>query len=119
MKSKLAGSMCIMAMLFSCSVFAGGEIEEIIVVQTQPYWTGFYAGVSLGGEDARSNWTTTSVSVVAPGFVIPPPTVDGSSPRRFDGSSGRFGGFAGYDYQFAPQWVAGVVIDPGVKPHRS
>jgi len=36
----------------------------------------------------------------APGFVIPPPTVDGSSPRRFSPSSGRFGVFAGYDYQF-------------------
>jgi outer membrane immunogenic protein len=74
-------------------------------------WTGFYVGASLGGEQANANWTTTSIDVVAPGFVIPPPTVDGSSPRRFSSSSGRFGGFAGYDYQFAPQWVAGIVLD--------
>lgn len=74
-------------------------------------WTGFYVGASLGGEQANANWTTTSIAVVAPGFVIPPPTVDGSSPRRFSPSSGRFGVFAGYDYQFAPQWVAGIVVD--------
>jgi len=74
-------------------------------------WTGFYVGASLGGEQANANWTTTSIAVAAPGFVIPPPTVDGSSPRRFSPSSGRFGGFAGYDYQFAPQWVAGIVLD--------
>ncbi|MCP3471972.1 outer membrane beta-barrel protein [Bradyrhizobium sp. CCGUVB1N3] len=76
-------------------------------------WTGFYVGVSLGGEQANADWTTNSVGVVAPGFVIPPPTVDASSPRRFSTSSGRFGGFAGYDYQFAPQWVAGIVLDAG------
>jgi outer membrane immunogenic protein len=74
-------------------------------------WTGFYVGASLGGELSNANWTTTSVGVVAPAFVIPPPTVDGSSPRRFSLSSGRYGGFTGYDYQFAPQWVAGIVLD--------
>jgi outer membrane immunogenic protein len=74
-------------------------------------WTGFYVGASLGGEWANANWATTSIGVVAPGFVIPPPTVDGSSPRSFNSSSGRFGVFAGYDYQFAPQWVAGIVLD--------
>jgi outer membrane immunogenic protein len=76
-----------------------------------PSWTGFYVGASVGGERANADWTTTSIAVVAPGFVIPPPTVDGSSPRGFNSSSGRFGGFAGYDYQFAPQWVAGIVVD--------
>jgi len=74
-------------------------------------WTGFYVGASLGGEQANANWATTSIGVAAPGFVIPPPTVDGSSPRSFHPSSGRFGGFAGYDHQFAPQWVAGIVLD--------
>ncbi|MGY3343751.1 MULTISPECIES: outer membrane protein [unclassified Bradyrhizobium] len=74
-------------------------------------WTGFYVGASLGGEQTNANWATTSIGVVAPGFVIPPPTVDGSSPRRFSPSGGRYGGFAGYDYQFAPQWVAGIILD--------
>ncbi|MDH2405069.1 outer membrane beta-barrel protein [Bradyrhizobium sp. SSUT18] len=74
-------------------------------------WTGFYVGASLGGEQANANWTTTSIAVDAPGFVIPPPTVDGSSPRRFNPLGGRYGGFAGYDYQSAAQWVAGIVVD--------
>ena len=74
-------------------------------------WTGFYVGASLGGEQANASWTTTSISVDAPAFGNPPATVDGSSPRRFSPSSGRYGGFAGYDYQFAPRWVAGIVLD--------
>jgi len=77
-------------------------------------WTGFYVGGSVGGEQANANWATTSIAVAAPGFVIPPPTVDGSSPRSFHLSSGRFGGFAGYDYQFAPRWVAGIVLDAAI-----
>jgi outer membrane immunogenic protein len=73
-------------------------------------WTGFYVGASLGGEQANTNWTSNSIVVSGLGLVLPL-TVDGSSPRRFNPSSGRFGGFAGYDYQFAPQWVAGIILD--------
>ncbi len=71
-------------------------------------WTGFYVGASLGGEQANVNWTSNSI--VSSGLGVPF-TVDGSSPRRFNSSNGRFGGFAGYDYQFAAQWVAGIVLD--------
>lgn len=99
---------------------AVGASAADLAVKAPPYrapeaavssWTGFYVGASFGGEWANANWRTTSITVVAPGFVVPPPTVDGSSPRHFSPSNGRFGGFAGYDYQFAPQWVAGIVLD--------
>lgn len=73
-------------------------------------WTGFYAGVNLGG-----GWSNTDVGY-------------GTSDRRvqvlFDtaanlpangdriGSSGVLGGVQiGYNYQFKPTWVAGVEAD--------
>jgi outer membrane immunogenic protein len=104
------------------SVFASGAVGASaadMAVKAPQYkaplaavstWTGVYAGASVGAEQANANWTATSIFATAPGFFLPF-TVDGSSPQRFNSSSGRFGGFAGYDYQFAPNWVAGVVLD--------
>jgi outer membrane immunogenic protein len=37
--------------------------------------------------------------------------LDASSPRNFDISSVRTGGYLGYDWQFAPQWVGGIEVD--------
>jgi outer membrane immunogenic protein len=70
-------------------------------------WTGFYVGAALGWKEERSNWTTTSLQNVPP-FVT---TVDATSPRGFNPSTGRFGGYFGYDWQISPQWVAGVEAD--------
>ncbi len=73
----------------------------------QDSWTGFYIGTALGWKEGNSTWTTTSLQEVPP-FVV---FVDGTSPRNFKPSTGRFGGYLGYDRQFSPQWVAGVEID--------
>lgn len=69
-------------------------------------WTGVYAGIALGGKWGDTNWTTTSIAV--PGI---PSVVDSSSPRNFDPSAFRYGGYAGYNWQFAPQWLLGVEAD--------
>jgi outer membrane immunogenic protein len=68
-------------------------------------WTGPYVGATLGAKWAKDTWTTTSL-------VTPfPTTIDASSPRNYDPSGFRAGGYVGYDWQFAPQWVAGVEFD--------
>jgi outer membrane immunogenic protein len=71
-------------------------------------WTGFYVGAALGGEWADAKWTTTL-------FAVPPGaksvTVDGSSPRNYDPSSLRAGGYVGYNWQWTPQWIGGVEAD--------
>jgi len=74
----------------------------------QPYysWTGFYVGAALGGKWADTTWTTTSI--IEPGFAT---VVDGSSPRDYNFSAFRVGGYLGYNWQFAPQWVVGVEGD--------
>jgi outer membrane immunogenic protein len=69
-------------------------------------WTGTYLGGGVGAKWADTTWTTTSI--VYPFFAA---VVDRSSPRDYDSSGLRLGGYFGYNWQFAPQWVAGVEAD--------
>jgi outer membrane immunogenic protein len=72
-------------------------------------WTGFYAGVNVGG-----GWSNTDVGygtsdpAIAPVFGV----IDLPANGDHIGSSGVLGGVQiGYNYQFAPTWVAGVEAD--------
>jgi outer membrane immunogenic protein len=61
-------------------------------------WTGWYVGLNIGGSSSK-----IEQEVIVPGLFIFP-------------SSGRDGGFTGgiqggYNWQFAPFWVAGVEVD--------
>jgi outer membrane immunogenic protein len=69
-------------------------------------WTGFYVGAALGGKLSNATWATTSLFNSAV-----PQTIDASSPRYYDPSSVRAGGYLGYNWQFAPRWVGGVEAD--------
>jgi outer membrane immunogenic protein len=71
-------------------------------------WTGFYVGAALGAKWADTTWTTTSFSEPGTGFF---PDVDTSSPRNYDLSSLRYGGYVGYNWQVMPQWVWGLEAD--------
>jgi outer membrane immunogenic protein len=68
-------------------------------------WTGPYVGLALGGKLAHTTWTTTSTSDF-PGTII-----DASSPRSFDTSAARIGGYAGYSWQVSSFVVAGIEGD--------
>ena len=70
-------------------------------------WTGFYAGGELGGKWTDGNWNTTCFTATG---VCPSFPVDSSSPHRFEPSSLRAGGYAGYDWQVF-NWVLGVEAD--------
>jgi outer membrane immunogenic protein len=84
------------------------SLAPVYAPPLQPYysWTGFYVGAALGAKWADPTWTTTSIT--EPGFVM---VVDGSSPRNYNFSTVRVGGYLGYNWQFAPQWVAGLEGD--------
>jgi outer membrane immunogenic protein len=69
-----------------------------------PNWTGFYLGDALGGKWGDTTWTTASTSDL-PGTIV-----DLSSPKNFDQSGFRAGGYAGYNWQIA-RWVVGVEGD--------
>ena len=73
-------------------------------------WTGFYAGVSVGGASARENSTLALVqnngSATASNQILTAAGSPGFSP-----SSAIAGGQLGFNYRFAPQFVAGVETD--------
>jgi outer membrane immunogenic protein len=68
-----------------------------------PTWTGFYAGFNVGGA-----WSSSTMSDVVTGDVVPNDPVSFGSPHNL----GAVGGFqGGYNWQFSPLWVAGVEGD--------
>ena len=78
-----------------------------VPVALVPAWTGFYAGFGGGG-----NVFNTELSAkAAPGVIDPGPAGAAAS---LDGL-GAAGGFlqlnGGYDYQLAPRWVIGGVVN--------
>jgi outer membrane immunogenic protein len=94
--------------LFTQSASAADMAVKAPVYKAPPAvlsWTGFYVGAELGGEWAHTTWTTTSL---IDGDALP---IDASSPRNYDPSGLRVGGYLGYNWQFAPQWVASIEVD--------
>jgi outer membrane immunogenic protein len=83
-------------------------VYKAAVAAPAPFsWTGLYVGGEVGGEWANTTWNTTAITDPAhPGY-----TVDASSPQGFNPAGVRAGGYAGYNWQFAPQWVTGIEGD--------
>lgn len=83
------------------------KAPEAPVVQS---WTGFYLGGELGGRWSDTTWTTTAledpVSTFENGFRLPQ-----GNTASFNSSTFRAGGYAGYNWQFAPTWVVGLEGD--------
>ena len=73
-------------------------------------WSGFYAGIGVGFRTTRTDATTTSLIEGTPPAVLslfaPSQSVDGTGLR---GSP-----YLGFNWQFAPRWVAGIEGDFGL-----
>ena len=80
-------------------------------------WGGLYAGLSLGARVADVGWDTTAVAAGfgVGGGTVPDPATRGAS---LDRAAFRAGLFAGYNWQFAAQWVGGFEIDAGWGPAK-
>jgi outer membrane immunogenic protein len=93
----------------------GGDLPPAVYLANKapvavlaPYsWTGFYVGGEVGAKAADTTWSTTAITDPA----FPGQTVDASSPMKFDPMGVRAGGYAGYNWQFAPHWVTGIEGD--------
>jgi len=81
-------------------------VYQVPVVAPVWSWSGIYIGGDVGAKWANTTWTTTSIAL--PGFAV---VVDRSSPRDYDSSGLRLGGYVGHSWQFAPRWVVGVEAD--------
>ncbi len=81
-------------------------------------WSGAYAGLDIGLRSTATNATENGVTIngaAAPcvfAAFVPPQGCVSSEPMN--GTAFRFGGFLGYDWQFAPQWLAGVEGQTGI-----
>jgi len=79
-------------------------------------WTGFYAGVGLGGRWSETDWTTTCLAPDAAGFCAGTGAFGGrigiDNPTSFDTSGFRVSGYLGYNWQIA-NWVVGIEGDWG------
>src|SRR5271166_4713696 len=78
----------------------------VAIVEPVFTWTGFYVGLSAGHRWSNVAWTTLSVTP-APGLAPDPTT----TPAYFNNATGTVGGYFGYDWQIAPQWVWGLQAD--------
>jgi outer membrane immunogenic protein len=73
-------------------------------------WSGFYAGLGLGSRATRTDAVTSSETIGG----IPQNLADGRpTGASFDGLGFRASSFVGFNWQFAPQWVAGLEGDVG------
>lgn len=71
-----------------------------------PNWTGFYIGGNVGGVASRSSGTSDFLDPSAPPGLTSTP-----QSNSFNNSSFIGGVQAGYNWQFAPRWVAGIEAD--------
>ena len=74
-------------------------------VATAYNWTGWYVGVNGGGDWANSNITETDIAPL----VVNIPAAQRQFSMRHSGVMGGLQG--GYNWQFAPNWMAGVEAD--------
>lgn len=108
MKKFLLGALSLLGLAAMATSASGADLAARPVYKAPPpaiapvfNWTGFYLGGELGEKWGQGNWTTTSTSDF-PGTIV-----DASSPRNYDPSGFRAGGYAGYNWQVT-DWVVGL-----------
>ena len=77
-------------------------------VAAVPNWTGFYFGGAVGARWANNDWRSSDLF---PTFG-PTPQV-GNTSGAMASAGARFSAYAGYNWQFAPTWIAGIEADIG------
>ena len=115
MNKLIVSSVALVASLAGSAMAADMPIRPPAVVES---WTGFYAGVALGGRFSDSTWTTNCLSAGAPGGVGCPLNFvaqNGSrfvtnNPTGFSSATFRPSVYLGYNWQVG-NWVLGAEGD--------
>jgi outer membrane immunogenic protein len=76
-------------------------------------WSGFYVGAEVGGTWDRDRWTATSLADAPVGLARS--AIDITSPRSYDTSAVRAGGYVGYNWMVGPTWLVGLEGDAAWK----
>ena len=74
-------------------------------------WSGFYLGLGLGFRATRTDAALTSELTGPP--LVPFDLSQLATGQAFDGIGFRASPYAGFNWQFAPRWVAGIEGDAG------
>ena len=85
-------------------------------------WSGFYVGADAGLSATDAKWTATNFVQQLVVAGVPTGTMTGLDPilmsqAPLNMQSGRLGGYLGYNWQFAPRWLAGIEGDFGWTGH--
>ena len=96
--------MALLPLAMSATIAAAADVPYKAVPVAAYDWSGFYAGVHAGYGWSRS---------AGKADPLPSPQDVGLDPNTLDlHSKGALGGLqAGYNWQFAPNWVAGIEAD--------
>lgn len=84
-------------------------------------WTGFYLGAGVGVRATTSTATLDSLTQIFPGSAPFDAFTNCTNPKSsgcffadpLNGTAFRFNPYSGFNWQFAPQWVAGIEGDFG------
>jgi outer membrane immunogenic protein len=113
MKDVRLGSFALAALVVAGSAQAadpnGAPVYKAPPLAVASSWTGFYAGLGLGFRASRTDVTTTSVAFAG----APLNLAQLATSEPFDGSAFRASPYFGFNWQFAPRWVAGIEGDAG------
>jgi outer membrane immunogenic protein len=102
----------------SAADFASPVADAVAALPVAAEWTGFYAGLGLGGRWTDTEWTTDCLAPVAlpagcPNDFFPGSTrIGNDNPVDFGEGAFRIGGHTGFDWQIST-WVLGVEGDLG------
>ena len=106
LKSFIAGTAIAVAMMAAPAIAADMPVKAAprIVAPAPPDWTGWNVGLSAGARFADITGTSLSFA----GLPVPAPLL---ASQNYDSTAFRIGGYLGYDWQFAPQWLVGLEGD--------
>jgi outer membrane immunogenic protein len=107
-KTKLTIGCVVVAALIATPAMAADLPMKTPAPVAVPYdpWTGFYVGGSIGARWSDVQWLTQAFDRpegVTPGNI--------DNPARLDSVSARAGGYLGYNFKIASNWLVGVEGD--------
>jgi outer membrane immunogenic protein len=110
MKNRLLKGLAVLALTASGAVQAADLKSHAVAPPLMaPSWTGFYAGLGLGARASRGDLTTTSETLGTSVSLAGAANLS----DQINGSAFRVSPYLGFNWQFAPQWVAGIEGDVG------
>jgi outer membrane immunogenic protein len=87
-------------------VIGGAAAASAQMVGAEGGWGGGYLGFAPGVKLGSATWTATLINGGVANGSTPATAPDASSPRTYDLTAARIGGYAGFNWQYGP-WVVG------------